>query len=322
MSVVGARRLQVFVSSTYKDLKLERQAAVEAILKMGHIPAGMELFAADNRKQMETIKDWIMESDIYLLIVGGRYGSVEPDSGKSFTHLEWEFAQSESKPSFTCMLDSTYITLKQLELERQEKGRGAEVRDIEECDHFTQWKRDLLGTLVEQAKDINEIKLAVHSSIPVLERLHESELRGWVRPNPADFAGISDAMAMLTKENQRLRLELAVNDKSAQIGGLNFRQAFDEIAKDADMQPLLSCSALFVRPIAVTRNVEVSRMLQKLTVRGLLFRNSDKNRYELSENGKQFLSWLEFQRETLPETTTFSRIRRKSADFVEFSENV
>ncbi|WP_210422467.1 DUF4062 domain-containing protein [Spirosoma sp. KCTC 42546] len=39
------RKLQVFVSSTYTDLKEERQAAVEAILTARHIPAGMELLA-------------------------------------------------------------------------------------------------------------------------------------------------------------------------------------------------------------------------------------------------------------------------------------
>jgi hypothetical protein len=40
------KKLQVFVSSTYEDLKEERQVAVESILTAGHIPAGMELFAA------------------------------------------------------------------------------------------------------------------------------------------------------------------------------------------------------------------------------------------------------------------------------------
>ena len=36
---------------------LERQAVVEAILEAGHIPAGMELFSADNKKQFEVIKN-------------------------------------------------------------------------------------------------------------------------------------------------------------------------------------------------------------------------------------------------------------------------
>jgi hypothetical protein len=43
------------VSSTYTDLREERQAAVEAILTAGHIPAGMELFAAGDETQMNVI---------------------------------------------------------------------------------------------------------------------------------------------------------------------------------------------------------------------------------------------------------------------------
>jgi Domain of unknown function (DUF4062) len=41
--MTARRKLQVFVSSTYVDLKAERQAAVEAIVTAGHIPVGMEL---------------------------------------------------------------------------------------------------------------------------------------------------------------------------------------------------------------------------------------------------------------------------------------
>ena len=66
------KRLQVFVSSTFSDLRDERQAAVEAILVAGHIPAGMELFTSGDESQMEAIKQWIDESDVYLLILGGR----------------------------------------------------------------------------------------------------------------------------------------------------------------------------------------------------------------------------------------------------------
>ena len=42
------KKMQIFVSSTYEDLKDERQEMVEAILEAGHIPAGMELFKAGN----------------------------------------------------------------------------------------------------------------------------------------------------------------------------------------------------------------------------------------------------------------------------------
>lgn len=98
------KKLQVFVSSTFSDLIKERQAAVEAILTAGHIPAGMELFTAGDESQMEVIKQWIDESDIYLLILGGRYGSIEPITGKSYTQLEYEYALSKGKPFFACVI--------------------------------------------------------------------------------------------------------------------------------------------------------------------------------------------------------------------------
>ncbi len=65
------RKFQVFISSTFTDLIEERQAAVSAILTAGHIPAGMELFKPGDRSQLEIIKRWIDESDIYILILGG-----------------------------------------------------------------------------------------------------------------------------------------------------------------------------------------------------------------------------------------------------------
>jgi hypothetical protein len=86
------KKLQVFISSTYTDLLEERQAAVQAVLTAGHIPAGMELFAAGDESQMDVIKRWIDESDVYLLILARRYGSIEPKSGKSYVQLEYEYA--------------------------------------------------------------------------------------------------------------------------------------------------------------------------------------------------------------------------------------
>jgi len=68
------KRLQVFVSSTYTDMRPERQAAVESILKAGHIPERMELFTAGDQTQLQVIRRWSEESDVFLLILGGRYG--------------------------------------------------------------------------------------------------------------------------------------------------------------------------------------------------------------------------------------------------------
>ena len=105
------KKLQVFVSSTYTDLIEERQAAVEAILDAGHIPAGMELFKA-GKSQMKTIQKWIDESDVYMLILGGRYGSIEEDSGLSYTELEYKYALSKNMPVFAIILEDSFLFTK------------------------------------------------------------------------------------------------------------------------------------------------------------------------------------------------------------------
>jgi hypothetical protein len=85
------KRYQVFVSSTYADLKEERQHIIQALMEMDCIPAGMELFPAADEEQWEFIKKVINDCDYYLLLIGGRYGSITPD-GVSYTEKEFNFA--------------------------------------------------------------------------------------------------------------------------------------------------------------------------------------------------------------------------------------
>ena len=85
-------KYQFFISSTYKDLIEERQIVINAIMKMGHIPAGMELFTATGEDQFESIKPIIDESDYYILILGGKYGSIIEKEKISYTEKEFDYA--------------------------------------------------------------------------------------------------------------------------------------------------------------------------------------------------------------------------------------
>ena len=87
------KRYQVFVSSTYADLKEERQKVIRTVMEMDCIPAGMELFPAADEEQFQFIKRVIDDCDYYLLIIGGRYGSID-ESGISYTEKEYEYAVS------------------------------------------------------------------------------------------------------------------------------------------------------------------------------------------------------------------------------------
>ncbi|MED0996280.1 DUF4062 domain-containing protein [Bacillus mobilis] len=177
------KKLQVFVSSTYLDLKEERQKAVESILRAGHIPAGMELFAAASKAQLLIIEDWIKESDILMLIFGGKYGSIESESGKSFTQLEYEFALKHNIPVFAIILDTQYLANK----------KSADINlpiyehevDKPEIQKYNDFKGMVKSNLVKFISDINQIATEVTLSLNdfIAKDDVEYHFKGWIRPS-------------------------------------------------------------------------------------------------------------------------------------------
>jgi hypothetical protein len=91
------KRYQVFVSSTFRDLVDERQGALKSILELNHMPAGMELFPASDESAWQLIKDLIDSSDYYVLLIGGRYGSLD-EEGIGYTEKEYDYAVAKKKP--------------------------------------------------------------------------------------------------------------------------------------------------------------------------------------------------------------------------------
>ena len=77
------KRYQVFVSSTFEDLREERAAVIGALLQIDCFPAGMELFPAADDDSLTLIRSVIDDSDYYLIILGGRYGTLDNATGKS-----------------------------------------------------------------------------------------------------------------------------------------------------------------------------------------------------------------------------------------------
>jgi hypothetical protein len=91
------RVYQVFLSSTFSDLEEERREISNTLAKAGFLVAGMELFPASDEEQMSYIKRIIDRSDYYVVIIGGRYGSLASD-GQGYTEKEYEYAVSKRIP--------------------------------------------------------------------------------------------------------------------------------------------------------------------------------------------------------------------------------
>lgn len=220
------KKLQVFVSSTYTDLIEERQAAVEAILDAGHIPAGMELFKAGNESQLKTIYKWIDESDVYMLILGGRYGSIESKSDKSYTQLEYEYALSKDIPVFTVVLNQSFLTNKINSL-----GLSNVMEQVAP-DKYQAFKALVMSKIIREVDDCKDIKLAVHSTLN--DFINEYNLSGWVRNNNEHntLQLLKDNNALI-KENNSLnkqiqKLQEQLNEKTKEQIGIF---SFDELVK-------------------------------------------------------------------------------------------
>lgn len=64
---------------------------MQTLMEMDCFPAGMELFPAMDEEQWGFIRSVIDDCDYYLLIIGGRYGSLTSE-GISYTEKEFDYA--------------------------------------------------------------------------------------------------------------------------------------------------------------------------------------------------------------------------------------
>jgi hypothetical protein len=195
------KRFQIFISSTFTDLQEERAAVQNMIMKLGYIPAGMELFPAIDEEQLDFIKRIIDDSDYYLLIIGGRYGSIGKD-GISYTEKEYDYAV-ERKMKVIALIHEDPQSLSFSKSEKDRKARKS-------LESFKQKVKK--GRMVLFWKDSSELPAKLAQSLPVTITTYPAV--GWVRasavPGPEVYKELND----LRKENDSLKKDL---EKSFQI---------------------------------------------------------------------------------------------------------
>lgn len=205
------KREQVFVSSTYQDLQEERKEVILGLLQAGCFPAGMELFPASNQEKWDLIKGVIDDSDYYLLIIGGKYGSIDPETKLSYTEMEFDYALDIGKPVMAFLhgdpsqlqghqLDSDSVKIKKLGLFRKK----AEVNMVK----F--WK--------------SPAELPGHIAHALMQLRNKNEPVGWVR---GDLAMTPETRA----EMAELRASLAEMRNQERASG---QPLFDDLADGED----------------------------------------------------------------------------------------
>ena len=91
-----------FISSTYRDLRTEREAAQAALREGESLPWGMEFFVSEPRRPLDVCLRELERCDAVILLVGARAGSLVPDgSGSTYTQAEIRHALQLGRPLFT-----------------------------------------------------------------------------------------------------------------------------------------------------------------------------------------------------------------------------
>jgi hypothetical protein len=176
------------------DLQEERRKVIQAVIEMGCIPAGMELFPAADEEQFEFIQRVIDDCDYYLPIIGGRYGSTTQE-GTSYTEKEYDYAIS--------------LGLKVIALIHENPDEivlGKSEKEPVGREKLEQFKRKV-GTdrLVKTWKSAEQLPGLVTSGLAYAIKRFPAV--GWIRANKAASVEILTEMNELRKQNALLQAE-------------------------------------------------------------------------------------------------------------------
>ena len=167
------RKFSIFISSTYEDLKKERQALVGVSLENNFIPVGMEQFHAAPTSQWNVITKMIDECDFYLLVIGARYGSIDEETGISYTEKEYNYAKTKGLPILVLIKEPSAIS-------ESEKDTGNDKYDkMKRLDEFREKVKNDKNT-VDFFTDLNGLKYAASSTFSKAVN-YVDDNAGWVR---------------------------------------------------------------------------------------------------------------------------------------------
>lgn len=214
------KRYQIFVSSTYTDLRDERSKVIQTLMEMDCIPAGMELFPALDEEQWNFIKRVIDDCDYYLLIIGGRYGTVTPE-GISYTEKEYDYAVERGLKVIALIHESP-----------EQIPSGKTERSPEAVEKLSKFRDKVSkGRLVKFWTQADQLLGLVALSLGKTIKTYPAV--GWVRANAI---ASTDALTQLNEAGKRIKeLETQVaklqdehrERATAKYGG----RTFDELAR-------------------------------------------------------------------------------------------
>jgi tetratricopeptide (TPR) repeat protein len=205
----------VFVCSTFDDLEQEREGVLDAIRRVQSRHSAMEFFGARPGRPIDVCLYEVRKSDLLVVIVGLKYGSLPPGVGISYSQAEYEegFVRLK-KPCLVYLRDDDVPILPKYVERDPEKLKLLDAwKQALNAKHtvakFPDWPR----LAVQVAADIGNFLLvratAEAKGVPeaplreVLKRLGETEVS---EPEiPDRLAKAADELLRLRADLERLR---------------------------------------------------------------------------------------------------------------------
>ena len=191
------KKYQIFISSTFKDLKTARLKVRDAILSMYHFPVGMEMFGALDEDQWDVIKRDIDASDYYVLIIGKMFGSEVPGEGISYTQKEYRYAVEQGIPVLAFLM----------------KDDADVAKSFQETDKDRIEKLKAFRKEVETRRTVsywgNPDELAGQVSTSLERQIRRKPRPGWIRASEFDIEKSHAELLELTEKVRELEVENA-----------------------------------------------------------------------------------------------------------------
>lgn len=208
------KKYQVFISSTYTDLIEERRLVMEALLQMNCFPVGMEYFNASDESQWEIIKRLIDDCDYYILIIAGRYGTIDESTGKSYTQMEFEYAVQQHKTVLRFIHENPGNIIADY-TESTEEGK----RKLEEFKKNVKQKYCKFWDTSEKLQ--SQVILSLNSQISSNPQI------GWVKANKISAEEANIEIIRLREENDSLKVKLEQYENETPTNIENLSQGED-----------------------------------------------------------------------------------------------
>lgn len=208
------KKYQVFVSSTFMDLIDERKEVMQALLELDCFPVGMELFPAADDDQWTLIKGLIDDCDYYVLIIGGRYGSIGP-KGVSYTQMEYEYAIESGIP----VISFVHGEPKKIESGKTEQTSEGKAK----LEVFKKLAKQKMCKFWNSPSDLGS-----QVSRSLIKLIRSKPRIGWIKADVTTSEEANQEINKLRKEIDLLKKQLTKIRTSAPEGTEDFQQGEDE----------------------------------------------------------------------------------------------